>query len=111
MKDSSGTLVAADGALSASASIFYDAVVILASGAGAQKLAKEAGAVEWTANAFAHLKVIGHTAEAQPLLDRAGVMPDAGIIPLTNAKSVGTFIKAAKHGRIWQREPTLHSPG
>ncbi len=111
VKDSSGALVEADGALSASASMFYDAVVILASEAGAQKLAKEAGALDWTANAFSHLKVIGHTAEAQPLLDRANVKPDKGVIPLLDRKDIATFIKVAKHGRIWDREPTLRSPG
>ena len=110
-KDKTGALVEADGALSASASVFYDAVVILASEAGAEKLAKEAGAVDWTANAFAHLKVIGHTPNAQPLLDRAGVKPDAGVIPVPNGKGIAAFIKAAKAGRIWDREPTLRSPG
>jgi catalase len=110
-KDSKGVLVEAEGALSASASVFYDAVVILASKAGAEKLATEAGAVDWTANAFAHLKVIGHTAEAQPLIDRAGVKPDAGIISMVGSKGVASFIKAAKTGRIWDREPTLRSPG
>jgi catalase len=110
-KDNTGALVEADGALSASASVFYDTVVILASKAGAEKFAKEAGAVDWTSNAFAHLKVIGHTVEAQPLLDRAGVKPDAGVIPVANAKGIAAFIKVAKAGRIWDREPTLRSPG
>ncbi len=105
------THVEADGALSASASVFYDAVVILASEAGAKDLATQAGAIDWTANAFAHLKVIGHTAAAQVLLDRANVKPDAGIVPLKDRKTVGAFIKAAKHGRIWDREPSLRRPG
>ena len=109
--DSAGALVEADGALSASASVFYDALVVLASESGAENLAKEAGAVDWVADAFAHLKVIGHSPEARPLLERAGVMTDAGVIPLPNRKAVATFIAAAKHGRIWDREPTLRSPG
>ena len=109
--DSAGTLVEANGALSASASVFFDAVVILASEAGATDLATQAGAVDWAAAAFAHLKVIGHSAEAQPLLDRAGVKPGDGIVPLTNPKGVAGFIKAAKAGRIWDREPSLRRPG
>ena len=110
-KDSAGTLVAADGALSGSPSVIFDTVAILASEAGAQDLATQAAAIDWTANAFAHLKVIAHTAAAQPLLDKAGVVPDAGVIALANAKSVGVFIKAAKQGRIWAREPSLRRPG
>jgi len=109
--DSEGTLVEADGALSASASVFYDAVVILASEAGAADLATQACAIDWTANAFAHLKVIGHTAEAQVLLDKANVQADAGVVPLTKSKAVATFIKTAKGDRVWDRESSLGRPG
>jgi catalase len=109
--DETGKLFEADGALSASPSIFFDAVVVLASAEGVQKLVTQAAAVDWMSNAFAHLKVIGHTAEAQPLLDRAGVQMDAGLIPLSSRKAVAVFIQAAKDGRIWDREPTLRSPG
>jgi len=109
--DSEGALVEADFPLSAAPSIFFDAAVILASEAGANDLATQAAAVDWVSNAFAHLKVIGHTAEAQPLLDRAGVKPDAGIVPLANEKAVAKFIAAAKKGRNWDREPSLRRPG
>ncbi len=109
--DSAGTLVEADGALSGSPSIFFDTVAILASEAGAEDLVTQAAAIDWTANAFAHLKVIAHTAAAQPLLDKGNVVPDAGVVGLTNAKSVGAFIKTAKQGRIWDREPSLRRPG
>ncbi len=111
VKDAGGAHVSADGALSASASVFYDAVVILASEAGAADLATQAGAIDWTANAFAHLKVIAHTPEAQPLLDRANVAVDEGIVPLTARKAITTFITTAKKGRIWDREPSLRRPG
>ncbi len=109
--DADGVHVEADGALSASPSIFFDAVVILASKPGAEDLATQAAAIDWTANAFSHLKVIGHTAAAQVLLEKANVKPDAGLVPLANAKSVGSFIKTAKQGRIWDREPSLRRPG
>jgi len=109
--DSNGTLVEADFPLSAAPSVFFDAAVILASEAGAKDLATQVAAVAWAGDAFAHLKVIGHTAKAQPLLDRAGVKPDAGIVPLANDKAVATFIAAAKKGRIWDREPSLRRPG
>ena len=109
--DSEGALVEADFPLSAAPSVFFDAVVILASEDAAATLATQAAAVEWVSNAFAHLKVLGHTAGAQPLLDRAGVKPDAGIVGLPNSQAVLKFIAAAKNGRIWDREPTLRSAG
>ena len=52
-------------------------------------------------DAFGHLKAIGHTAEAQPLLDKAGVEPDDGVTDI-EAK----FIKVAAT-RIWAREPKI----
>ena len=109
--DAGGALTPADGALSASPSIFYDALVVLASEAGAADLATQAAAVDWMANGFAHLKVIAHTPEAQPLLDRANVAVDSGIVPLASRKDIATFLTTAKKGRIWDREPSLRRPG
>ena len=109
--DSAGELVEANFPLSSAPSIFFDAVVILASEAGAQDLATQAAAVGWVSDAHAHLKVLGHTSSAQVLLDRAGFKPDAGLVPLTDDKAMNTFIKAAKAGRIWAREASLRRPG
>ncbi len=109
--DSEGESVEAHGALSGSPSIFFDTVVVLASEAGAKDLATQAAAIDWVANAFAHLKVIAHTEAAQVLLDRANVKPVAGVISLKNAASMAAYIKIAKAGRIWDREPTLRRPG
>lgn len=64
-------------------------------------LTKEAAAV-----AFAHLKVIGHTPGAQSLLDKAGVMPDAGVVALDKAEA---FLATASQGRIWDREPKVRA--
>ena len=109
--DAEGALVEGDFALSAAPSVFFDALVILASEEGAVDLSTQAAAVDWVANGFAHLKVLAHTAEAQPLLDKGGVIPDAGIIPITSSKSIRAFTQAAKQGRIWDREPPLRRPG
>jgi len=109
--DSQGSLIEADFPLSAAPSVFFDAGVILASEDAAPELATQAAAVEWVGNAFAHLKVLGHTAGAQLLLDRAGVKPDAGVIAIANDKAVGKFMITAKNGRIWDREPSLRTPG
>ncbi|MDB6171269.1 MAG: catalase [Chthoniobacteraceae bacterium] len=110
-KDSSGQLVEADFALSAAPSVFFDAVAILASEAGANDLATQAAAVDWVSDAFAHLKVIGHVAGAAPLLKRAGVGTDSGLVPIPGEQAIASFVEAAKKGRLWQREPSLRRPG
>ncbi|HAL72977.1 MAG TPA: hypothetical protein DCP71_14515 [Verrucomicrobiales bacterium] len=109
--DSEGTLFEADSPISGGPSIFYDAVVILASAEGAQDLATQAAAVNWVGDAFAHLKVIGHTPEAQPLLDKAGVLPCEGILPLPAEQALSKYIATAKKGRVWERECALRRPG
>ena len=60
--------------------------------------------VDWLRDAFAHLKVIGHVSGAAPLLERAGVEVDEGVVALGTAKDVAAFITAAKGPRIWDRE-------
>ena len=109
--NSAGELVEADFPLSAAPSVFFDTVVILASEKAATDLATQAAAVDWVSDAFAHLKVLAYTPGAQPLLDRAGVKPDAGIIPLASEKAVAKYIATARNGRIWDREPSLRRPG
>lgn len=110
-KDNTGKLNPADMSLSGAPSIFFDTVAILTNEAEAKKLTNEACAIDWLRDAFGHLKVIAHTTTAQPLLDKAGIKPDEGIITLRDSKSVSQFIKTAKNGRIWEREPKLRSPG
>jgi catalase len=69
-------------------------------------LSTEAAAVAWVHDAYAHCKVIGATAEAQTLLDAAGVIPDAGVIEGTKA---GAFLDKAAEGRVWDREPEVRT--
>jgi catalase len=54
-------------------------------------------------NAFAHLKAIGASDGAQPLLDKAGVGTDEGVTGLDSA-----FVEAAAR-RFYDREPTLRT--
>ena len=106
-------LLPVDHALSGAPSIFFDAVVLLTSEEGATQLAHEAAAVDWLRDAFGHLKVIGHLKSAAPLFKKAAVSPDAdeGVVALDGRPGDAGFIKAAKQQRIWEREPTLRSPG
>ncbi|RYD24316.1 MAG: catalase [Verrucomicrobiaceae bacterium] len=109
--DSAGTLVEPDFALSGGPSFFFDAVVLILSEEGCAELCTEAAAVNWVRDAFGHLKVIGYSPEARPLLDEASVHDDEGICELAGKSAVATFIATAKKGRRWEREPKLRSIG
>ncbi|HAK62257.1 MAG: catalase [Pseudomonadota bacterium] len=98
---SDGNVMKAHGQLAGAPSQLFDAVAVLLSSKAVGMLIKESAAVEWVANAFAHLKAIGHNAEAQPLLERANVVPDAGVTGLD-----GAFVEAAAM-RFFDREPNI----
>jgi catalase len=99
-----GKTLAADGQLAGSPSVLFDAVAIVLSDDGCAQLLKEGAAVDFAKDAFGHLKAIGHTPEAQPLLDKAGVEPDAGVIDLS--KAAEAFLAPART-RQWDREPKV----
>jgi catalase len=107
-----GSRLAADHALSAGPSIFFDAVALCLSPEGAQRLATEVGAIDWLRDAFGHLKIIGFITDAAPLFAAAGIdtKADDGVVALSDGKSVDAFIAAAKKQRIWAREPKLRTP-
>jgi len=89
--------------------VFFDAVVVLPSSEGGTMLGNEAAAIDWLRDAFGHLKAIGYVETAAPMFAKAGIARDAGVIDL--GSGVAAFIKAAKQHRIWDREPTLRTPG
>jgi catalase len=97
-----GDGLAADAQLPGAPSVIFDAVVIALSSAGCKSLMIEAKARDFIADAFAHLKAIAYTSEAQPLLDKAGVEPDAGVIALDGKDATGFLAAAAT--RQWDRE-------
>jgi catalase len=99
-----GEMLAADGQLAGMPSVIFDAIAVVVSKEGCAQLLKDSAAVDFVQNAFVHLKAIGHTPEAQPLLDRCGVEPDAGIVKL--GASAKAFIEPAKV-RQWAREPSV----
>ena len=105
----SGKHLAADMALSGAPSVFFDAVAIFASAEGIKPLLKNSAAIDWVRDAFGHLKVIGHTSEAQPLFTKAGLADDLdeGVIELDARAGIGKYIEAAKQQRVWDREARL----
>jgi len=88
-------------------SVLYDAVALIVSPEGAEKLTKEAAARDFVADAFAHCKFIAHVEAAGPLLDKAGVEPDEGVIPIGDAAGIGAFVETCRKLRLWAREPKV----
>jgi catalase len=98
-----GTLLPADGQLAGTPSVMFDAIAVVLSAAGAQMLCSEAAALDFVSDAFAHLKAIAANPGAQALLDKANVVPDAGVLAVDDARA---FIAAAAT-RQWAREPAV----
>jgi len=94
-KGKGGETIAAGRALSAAPSILFDAVIVAPSVEGATLLAREAAAIDWLRDAFGDLKVIGHVAAAAPLLGKAEIEPDSGLVRLNGPPSIAAFIAAA----------------
>jgi catalase len=92
--------VDADGQLAGTPSVIFDAVAIILTDAAGKQLATDGAAVDYVRNAFGHLKAIALDGGAQPLAKASGVVPDAGVVDVSDVKA---FMKAAKT-RQWERE-------
>jgi catalase len=102
-KVSDGEMLKADGQLAGTPSQTVDAIAVVLSEQGCAALLKEAAAVQFVMDAFGHLKAIGASDAARPLLKKAGVVPDEGVTGLDKS-----FIEAARQ-RFWAREPSVRS--
>ena len=87
-------------------SVLFDAVALILTEEGAERLTGEAAARDFVADAFTHCKFIGFTTGAAPLLQKAGVDPEAdeGLIGLDNPKGIASFIQSCRRLRLWSRE-------
>ncbi len=101
---SDGKEMEADFQLAGGPSVLFDAVVLAITAEAAGRLSMQPGAVGFVADAFSHLKVIGHTAGAEALLNKAGVVPDEGVVPVDSANATAAFVNLSAKGRIWPRE-------
>ncbi len=99
-----GKRLKADGQLAGTPSVNFDAVAIVLSDAGCSALLKEGAAIDFAKDAFGHLKAIGYSEEAKPLLDKAGVEEDDGVVAL--GKGTEAFLAPART-RQWAREPEV----
>jgi catalase len=99
---SDGSRRKADGQLAGTPSVLFDAVALVLEESAAKALCRESAAVQFAADAFGHLKAIGRTTGAQPLLDRAGVQPDEGVTDLAGFATAAT-------SRYFDRESQVRS--
>jgi catalase len=105
-----GDSVPVDMQLAGAPSVLFDAAIVAPGEAGVQELMLESAAKSFVADAFAHLKIIGYSAAAEPLLEAAGVKREArdeGVIALAARGALAGFIEIAKRHRIWEREPKV----
>jgi catalase len=102
---SDGSRIEAKQKLDGGPSVLYDAVALLPSAEGVKLLAKEPAARDFVADAFAHMKFIGHTPAAADLFQKAGVAEeiDEGFIALNGKADCAAFITACRKLRYWQR--------
>jgi catalase len=95
-----GGTLEADAQLAGAPSVVFDAVASILMPDQANQLTREAAAVQWFMDAFAHCKTIAHCKGTQVLLDKAHVEPDEGVVPIEQFINVG----ARRH---WAREPKV----
>ena len=107
---SDGKLLPADQRIEGGPSSLFDHVSVIASDDGAQRLAGMGAAQDFVRDAFAHLKVIGFTANTKRLFAKAGLDEnslDDACIQLTKASDAGAFVNKASEGKFWPREPSV----
>ena len=94
-----------DGQLDGTPSVVVDAIALVLTEAAARKLCQHKPAIDFVSDAFAHCKAIGHAAGAQPLLDKAGVVADAGVVPLDALPAAAVRRYHDREARIWAAHP------
>jgi catalase len=102
-----GELLPADEKIDGAPSVLFDAVALVLSDAGAQMLLGEKAALDFVSDAYAHCKAIGHSPEAQALLEKAGVMGDKSVIALPEGVE---GLVALLSTREWTRETKVKLP-
>jgi len=102
---SDGSWIEAKQAIEGGPSILYDAVALMISEQGAKLLMAEPAARDFVADAFAHMKFIGHTPAATAWFEKAGIgeKRDEGFIALNNESDCSAFVSACRQVRYWDR--------
>lgn len=104
-KAADGTLIPAMHMIDGGQSVLFDAVALVLTLEGADRLAGDVAARDFVSDAFAHCKFIAHTPGAAGLLGAVGIdaAADEGLIPLGTG-TTANFVKACRPLRLWARE-------
>ena len=105
IQDSAGAWHDSHEKLEGGPSVLFDSVAIIASKDGVARLTTLPAARDFVADAAAHRKFIGYTADVAPLFEKAGVAGnlDEGFVPLKAAADAARFITACRKLRFWDR--------
>jgi catalase len=103
---SDGTFVKADSRINGGPSVLFDAIAVLVSPDGAERLATDSTAKDFISDAYAHLKLIAFNGPAASLIEKAGVATtkDEGVVQLRDASDASNFLTNCRKLRIWNRE-------
>ena len=107
VKSNSGVAITPHHAIAAAPSVLFDTVVIAVSETEIDTLKKQAAALNFIRDAYAHLKIIGCTAASIPLLEIAGIDLDDGVVEVDASEGTIAYIDAARQGRIWPRAAAI----
>ncbi|MBA3447324.1 MAG: catalase [Pseudaminobacter sp.] len=109
VKASDGSRIEGNHNIDGGPSVLFDAVVLLTSQAGAEKMAHHPAALDFVTDAFAHCKFIGYVQGAMPLFEKTNLvgMMDDGFVALGGARDIGGFVKTCRKLRFWERESKL----
>ena len=99
-------MIAARHKIDGGASVLFDAVAVLPSAEGAERLSTDAPSRDFVSDAFAHCKFIGFGKGASALFAAARLPEelDAGFVPLDDKGHVGGFVEQLSQLRFWARE-------
>ena len=95
-----GGSLKADGQLAGSPSVLFDAVTMVLMPDAVAKLMNDSAALGWLMDAYSHCKTIGHCQGSMKLIERLGLVVDAGVV------GNDQFAKIAPK-RHWDREPKV----
>ena len=105
VKTADGQTLAVDASAEGLPSIAFDAVWIPGGKESAKALSGDGVALHYVLEAYKHLKAIGFSTDAKPLLDALRLEEDEGLLVGDGDAAIKSFIAAIAQHRVWAREP------